>query len=1095
MAKFVRLLGLAFLLLATVTLASAQNSNGTIVGTVLDPSGAAVVGATVNIQAVETGVTRSAVTTSNGSYRFEFVLPGTYTIRVTSAGFEESVVQGLIVAATVVTSENVSLKVGKAQDKVEVHADNSNINTDNAQISGTFSTQEINTLPINSLSAYSLALTLPGVTSAEQGGFSNGVNFAVGGGRPRANNFLIEGQDNNDAGIMGQGLQPENIEAQKEVIIIENDYTSEYGHGAGSVSNLIFKSGTNALHGSIYERALNSSLDATDHYDVRYKIPKGLYRENIYGFTLGGPVIKNKLFYFGSYQWDAYRATANLSTLTVPSVNGFAKLKALPSNPRINNLIEAYGNLVGDPAQLAAEGGQTTIALGLDPVTGLDRGSVEIGLTQRRLPNKADSPELDLKGDYIIGKEDTLNLRYIRTSYLTPYDTGNFPAQLPGFDTDQSGAAHNAGLVETHIFTSNLVNEARLSYGRIGFTFGLPGSTLSNPLFGTPGVSIAGLTGYGIPTSIPQGRFHNTYQLQDTLSWGVGRHFIKVGFDLSQTRVMDQVPFNFYGSISYASVAGGYQGLPNYIDDFGGNNGSVGQNFGNPTARPTLLSQNYFAQDTWKFRKNLSIDYGIRYEFNGAPFNAPGTPYPGLDMSNPGCFPTPGTICNSQQVSDKTEWGPRLGVSYNPTFSHRYQTVLRAGFGAFYDVLFTNIIDNIQASAPNAASPLITSLSSGSAPRGIGAWSTEFATLDKSPTPYNLAEPITDKLLLPETFHWNLNVQQELPYNLTMQASYVGERSEHLFGTTEFNPYVNNFYSSARLINTRGRIVLRDNSGDSAYHGLWVSLDRKAGRQFIFHAAYTYAKAMDDASELFTTNNESAFGSASYPTPRKSVDWGISAYDHRQRLALTYVWNPAVWHTDGSMKILGNIVNHWSLAGVTQFQSGTPMNVETGYDTNGDGIGNDRPILSNKSAPQQTYAWDDSWFYGTSQGTLCSGPSFWYTGLPCEVVTPDSVHWIVPAYGTRPSNTVGRNTVISPGYQDWDMSIMRSFKIRERATIDFRGEFFNIFNHGNAGIEQATLISGILTDAFSNNGTNSFLESAPTVAGYRHARIYIKVSF
>ena len=367
MKQLTQCLAAFFLLVLATVGALAQTSNGTLAGTVTDPSGAAVVGATVSIKSLDTESIRTTQTTSSGSYRIDSVLPGVYSVTVKAPGFAETVVDGLSVAASVITTTDVALKLGAKSDVVEVKADNSSINTDNAQISGTISTTEISNLPLNSLSAYSMALTLPGVTSAEQGGFSNGVNFAVGGGRPRANNFLIEGQDNNDAGIMGQGLQPENIEAQKEIIIIENDYTSEYGHGAGSVSNLIFKSGTNQFHGSVFERLLNSSLDANDHYNVRNDIPKGLYRENIFGFSIGGPIVRNKLFAFGSYQWDDYRATANLSQLTVPSTAGFATLKALPSNPRLSNLIEAYGDLVGDPAQLLAAGGQDTIALGADP--------------------------------------------------------------------------------------------------------------------------------------------------------------------------------------------------------------------------------------------------------------------------------------------------------------------------------------------------------------------------------------------------------------------------------------------------------------------------------------------------------------------------------------------------------------------------------------------------------------------------------------------------------------------------------------------------------------------------------------------------------
>jgi len=1096
---FCRCLALAILLVAVTVCTFAQTSNGTLAGTVTDPTGGALAGATVTVTSLDTGAVRTTQTISNGSYRIESLLPGTYNVRAKAPGFAETVVKGLYIPATVITTSDVTLKVGSESQQVEVSAENTELNTDNAQISGTIGTVEISNLPISTLSAYSLALTLPGVTSAEQGGFSNGVNFAVGGGRPRANNFLIEGQDNNDAGIQGQGLQPENIEAQKEVIIIENSYTSEYGHGAGSVSNLIFKSGTNQFHGSVYERLQNSSLDATDHYDVRNLIPKTLYRENQFGFTAGGPIIRNKVFAFGSYQWDYYRSTQSLDSLIVPDANGYAKLQSLPQNQRITNLLQAYGSLVGDPNQLLLQGGNDEIALGPDPNTGVDRGNVEVGSVERRIGGDTNSPELDLKGDYLVGKNDTLTLRYIRTSFLAPTDVFNNPGQLQGFDTNQNGAAHNAGIVETHIFTPNLLNELRISYGRIGFTFGLPSSTTSDALFGQPTVSITGIQGYGIPTAFPQGRFHNTYQFQDSISWTRGKHFMKFGTDLANIRVRDQIPFIYYGSISYASVAGGYSGLANYIDDFGGNQGIVEQNFGNPDARPNFYDQNYFAQDTWKIMQNLSLDYGLRYEYRGAPFNAPGNPYPGIDPNNdPGCFPAAGVTCDLKQTPDTKEWGPRVGIAYSPTFWGNHQTVIRLGFGTFYDVLFTNIIDNTQASAPNSALPQIESVVSGSNPRGTSAWSTEFAGLNPDPSPDDTAEPILDHLLSPKTLHWNLNVQQELPGGFVGQVSYVGERGEHLYGTTEFNPYVNDFYSADRLIPTRGRIVLRDNSGDSYYNGLWANIDRKLSSHLVFRAAYTYQHALDDVSEIFTTNNESTYGSASWPVPRKSVDIGTSAYDHKQRLVLTYIWSPAIWHTEGAMKVVGNVVNNWTIAGITQFQSGTPMNVETGYDTNGDGITNDRPLLSNPKAPMNTYAWDDSWYYGASDGGLCSGPAFWYTYLPCESVSASDVHWIVPAYGTRPNNTIGRNSLMSPGYQDWDMSVQRSFRIWHESALDFRGEFFNIFNHGNAsadGIGNSTLTNGIVTDNWYNGGTNSFYDFLPTVGGQRHIRLYLKVSF
>jgi hypothetical protein len=215
---------------------------------------------------------------------------------------------------------------------------------------------------------------------------------------------------------------------------------------------------------------------------------------------------------------------------------------------------------------------------------------------------------------------------------------------------------------------------------------------------------------------------------------------------------------------------------------------------------------------------------------------------------------------------------------------------------------------------------------------------------------------------------------------------------------------------------------------------------------------------------------------------------------------LSYIWQPRVWHTEGAMKIVGNIVNRWAIAGITQFQSGTTHNVELGYDINGDGISNDRPMLGNPKAPLNTYAFDDSWFYGVSQGTLCSGPSYWYTSDDCHVVSPDSVHWIVPAYGSEPtSKTIGRNSMYGPGYQQWDLNLQRSFKITERVSFDFRGELINAFNHGsvdtNNYLMNSTLVNGINEDQWNAIGPDYFMDPTSNVNGYRHARLYARIRF
>ena len=703
-----------------------QMSNGTIAGSIVDPSGAAVSGATVKATSLETNDSRTAVTSKVGSYRIESVPPGNYRVDVTAASFAKTSVPTVAVATSVITSVNVTMTIGADTTTVEVSADVvAALKTDNGELSDTLTAVEINDLPIGTLNPYQLATTLPGVTTVTGDSFTNGYGFSVNGNRPRDNNFLIESVDNNDQGLHGQAFQPENIEAVQETTFLLDSFSAEFGRG-GAVSNLVMKSGSNQFHGAVYERLSNSTLNGKDKGDVLNNNPKSKYRENWFGFRFGGPALHNRLFFFVSNQWDRYRSTANLGILTLPTAAGYTTLQTYSGQPQVANLLKAYGGLVGVNQNYA-----TSISLGNDPVTGNPRGTVAFAGYQRSLGDNQNSRELEATSDLIISSADKLRFRFIQSPNQVPYDVGNFPSQLPNFDTEQAGVAYNAGIVHTHIFSSNVLNELRLAWSRIGFAFDLRPETYANPLLAMGGVGISGITGYGIPTNVPQGRFQNTYQLEDAFSWTRGSNSIKIGFDIEDQRIRDEIPFNFYGSVGYARSAafctGGttpctsttpgyvpaYTALGNFIDNFGGTAASATISFGSPTARPMIWVQNYYAQDTWKIATNFTLDFGLRYEYYGAPLNY--LPYPAFDSTNPAGFPV-----RVPEIPNKHDIGPRAGFNY----SFDGKTVISGGVGFFYSHVFTNIIDNIQGSSPNAASKLKTSSSSG---RGTAAWSSILA--------------------------------------------------------------------------------------------------------------------------------------------------------------------------------------------------------------------------------------------------------------------------------------------------------------------------------------------------------------------------------
>ncbi|HEY3929247.1 MAG TPA: carboxypeptidase regulatory-like domain-containing protein [Candidatus Koribacter sp.] len=1069
---------LLVVLLAFAFTAFAQTSNGTIAGVVLDSTGAAITNATVIVTNVQNGESHQSATNSVGAYRVDSVLPGVYNVAVTASGFAETKLTNLNVSGSVITSANATLRPG-AQETLTVEAEGETLQTETGEITSTISTREVQDLPIATLNPYALAVSLPGVTTVTTDILTNGVGFSVYGTRPRSNNFLIEGSDNNDAGIHGQGLQPGNLDAIKEVTFLTNSYDAEWGHGGGSVSNLIFKSGTNTWHGAAWDRLVNSSFDAEDKQDVLNGSSKDKYRENIFGFDIGGAIKKDKLFFFASYQWNKYRSNTNLSPLTIPTADGIATLQALLPNPRVTEYLQALGGLVAPTANLPA------LPLGNG------RSDVAVGTYQRNVPSDFDNPELDLKGDWLISKNDTLTLRYIRTHFSTPIDTLNYPSQFPGFDTLQYGNSHNAGITYTHVFTPAILNEARLSYGRIGDFFDYTAQTYANPLALAPTVGISDASGWGQPFGDPQQRFHNTYQAQDALSWTVGKHFFKFGFDYEQVRVVDGVPFNFYGTINY-SGAPGYSGLADYIDDYSGTSSvAAAINYGSPKVYPHLNAQAYYFQDTWKLRPNLTLTYGLRYENSGTPGNS--VNYPALNWSQ---------IDNYQFVQketpDNTNFGPRFGFSYTPRFWQGLfgdnKTVVRGGFGVFYDGIFTNIVDNTQASSPNVLSPQIENFVTTG--RGTANWSSSIASLTPTGSPYDTEDTIVSHLLSPETLQWNLNVERELPGHFIATLGYVGTRGEHLFANDEINPIDANtgFYRDPN----RGFILLRDNQGDSIYHGMIGELERQFSHGLLFRASYTWSKLEDDSSEVFTVGQWSSYPQVQYPENRKATDWGLSAFDHRQRFAVTYVYDLPKWSAENNAfekGLAAAFVNGWQVQGQTSFQTGNPENIEVGYDSSGDGITNDRPSLGNPSAPLTSYAWDGSWCGGPA-GTYVDGPSLWFEGT-CVPVSKNSVHWIVPAYGQ--AGNVGRNSFISPGFEDWDFGIQRTFKIHESHQIDFRAEMFDVFNHGNLGTP--TLNNGIGNAATLNltsispSGSQTFLNYPLTTTGSRSIRFYIKYSF
>jgi outer membrane receptor protein involved in Fe transport len=705
--------------------------------------------------------------------------------------------------------------------------------------------------------------------------------------------------------------------------------------------------------------------------------------------------------------------------------------------------------------------------------------------------------------DWQAMSKDKFQFRFVRSPFIAPTDTGNFPSQLPLFDTNQQGISYNAGLVENHIFNAHMLNELRASYGRIGFTFGLRPDTLSNPLATGPTVTINGVQGWGIPTNTPQGRFHNTYQLQDALSITSGSHSMKFGFDLAQVRVRDAVPFIFYGSFNY-QLSSAYSSLGNFMDDFSGtNSATLTKNFGSPTARPTLMNQAYYAEDHWKVSPSLAVDLGLRYEYYGAPFNY--VAYPAVDPNNLTCFPTTSTVsCRVPVKPNYKNFGPRIGFAYTPGVSNK--TVIRGAVGFFYDNVFTNVADNIQASAPNASAPTVNGVSTG---RGTAAWSTQFAALNPNPAPTNSVTSTVPNLRNPLTYQYNVAVERALPWAMSLTAGYIGSRSEHLYALTYLNPLVPGSTTTRVIAPTRGPISVHDNSGDGNYNSGTLQLERKYRSGAYASLGYTYAKSLDNVSEEYTSGNYSAYPQIEPALGgRRGSDYGPSAFDHKQRVVLSTVYTIPKWQADGAMKIAAYVVNGFQVNSIVSFQTGSVWNIQDGQDINGDGVTNDRPVLENLAAPLYTFAVRGTDWYTAAQGgtpgaycdgtylsnALAKNPVTGVSDNFCHLTTLGQNHFYI---GDRYSQgrSINRNDGYTPGIFTGDVSIQRNFPIHESHSVDFRAEMFNFLNHANTGIPNLTLVSSGNQPNATGYTLNTFNNYAPTATGNRSIRFFLKYSF
>ena len=1049
-----------FILVAALFVAAGahgQTSLGSISGTVTDPAGSVVPGVHVLLTQIETRVRRTARSNGAGIYRIDAVAPGVYEFRATQPGFSAFVATEFPIEANRTMVIDVHLELGAEADSVQVSAlaDTSTVR-DAPLRGGNFLAREVSELPLTDLNPLSLARALPGVvqpSGSATGGQGGGtaVQFSIDGQRQRGNSFLLDGTDNNDMAFMGVA-QPFNIaDAVEEVSVQSGNYSVEFGWASGGVLNVITKSGGNHVHGTLFWRYQSQRFNSISNLDRLNNTPKAVFAHNLAGLTVGGPVRTDKTFFFAGVQEDTNHSTANFRWV-LPTAEAVDRLRALfPNNPRLDLYLSSVGNLRGTAVPFPQ-------VLGVDPVTGMDRGSVQFATAATSAAQATDDAEWLVRLDHYWSEKHRFSARFIYDSALTSPGGEAFP----GYITDSGGErSQNLLFANSYTFGPNHTNELRVAYGRLNADPGAISSGSVALAKTVPPILISNISAPGVNQAF-QFRHVNNALLQETQTKLAGRHAFRFGAEfLGQLAAQRGTGFPL-GEIEY-NASPGYSAFANFLDDFSGQPGRIQRTLGDGIFHPNQFRQSYFFQDTWSTTPSLTLTLGLRYEHPGQFANA--LRYPASTGFDPLLFFQPNRV-----QSDNKDLGPAFGFAFAPGAR---KTVWRGGFQITYQPLYTQILSlDLASSAPNIVK--VDTHASVTTGRGDPNWFEQIPAAN--PRPPSLLDAqygtLEQNFHNPYTERWSFGLQRQIAGQFLFDLSYVGAESHRLTVRADLNPRQSD---GSYLHPDFGPRTVRTSQGNADYHALQVRLDRRFMHGFQMTASYTWSKAIDSASDgIGQFGNQSGQGSLpSVPVSEGGLklDRGLSDFDRTHRLTVLYIWEMPTPQRRLWRAVLGG----WSIAGITTFQSGTPYTVLNGLDRNGDAWASDRADIANANAPLTTRAI-------VSQS--CETGFFDPDSRTC--IRPSAVHWI-EGVGFPNASTVGRNTLHTGGTNNFDVTLLRTLPMGERKQLEFRWEAQNAFNHPQ-------YVNVPLRDVL-NTPQYRFLNRDFTDSGIRSMWIQVKLIF
>ncbi len=1045
-----RLLGLILFALAACLVSFAQTVSGDLAGTVFDASGATIPNATIVAKNDATGVETNTKSSGTGEYRIANLPIGTYTITVTSPGFTKAQIRSVNVELNKIATNNVKLDVGANVETVEVSASGATIDTTTAAVQNSFTATSIGDLPIASGGSGVINLSLLNAGVGTSGAIGLGSGPSVGGQRPRNNNFTIEGVDNNSGSVTGPLVTIPN-DAVSEFSVQQNQISPEFGHSSGGQFNQVVKSGTNSIHGTAYEYLQNRNFNAADNLSMVNGDPlHPRYDNNRFGGSVGGPIKKNKLFFYGLYEYNPIGNSSSAGQLYAPTAAGWNTIASYSSTPGFNqtnmNQLKQYLGTAGSAASAASVGGYPLVGPGNASLGNQVASAkpVEIGLLGISSPAFTNNEAGVGAIDFNISDKDSLRGRFI----LNRQGSIDTAASLPVFYQTVPVNNYLVAISEFHTFTPTVTNEFRLGFNRYYNVYSA-GDYKWPGLDQFPNVNIFELNAQlGPDGNAPQGGIQNQYQLTDNVSWVKGKHTLKFGFD-----GWKQISPQFFTQRSRGDYEWSY--LSDYLFDY--NPDYIAQrSLGNSEYYGDRIFTGLYVNDTWKATQHLTVNLGLRYEYQTVPYSE--TLQTRNAISN-----VPGLLVFQKPSAMKNAWMPRVGLAYSPGTSGK--TSIRAGFGRSFDVLVDNF--GLLTLPPQATTTVdVTGLDqSGFLAHGGIAPNASSAALTQAEARAGTGGYVPNQVR-PESLQWNIGIQHVFHENYTVESRYLGTRGIHLPVQAQLNrvPVVNGanalpFYTSAPsqatlngLTTSLSKLTAAFNAsgnvdpaylaagftgiitsyqpwGNSTYHGWANQVTRRFSNGLQFVGAYTFSHNIDDSTaEVFST----------YTTPRRpqnirnlSADRANSALDHRNRVTFAMLYDTP-WYKGSKNWMLKNVVGNWEIAPIYTYQTGNWFTVQSGADSNLNGdSGGDRayvnaggnPLIGSGTTPLKNSAGDTVAF-------LINNPNAGYVTTPKGGL-----------------GTAGRNTERLNATNNFDVTLAKSFNFKENYKFQFAGRFYNVINH------------------------------------------------